>query len=390
MPFAAAYSTKTDSTSAAREASSAARDTMNCPADLAIAFFSPNHASQADEISAAIRGVTESALSIGVVAESLVANDREIEDEPAIVVWLARWKSGVAQTPFHLTLEDTPEGHSLLGWPDEFNEVDPVTSAVVVFGDPFSFPVDGFLRQANEGHPGMRVMGGMASGVRAPGECRLLLADAVQEHGAVGVLLQDIQGVRSIVSQGCRPIGRHLVVTRGHDNVIAELGGKPPLHYLQHLWEELSTTDRQLLQRGLHIGRVMNEYQGEFSRGDFLIRNVLGIDNDSGALAINDRVRVGQTVQFHVRDAASADEDLRALLQQSLASSPSQPRGGLLFTCNGRGTRLFDKPHHDAQAIRAELPSLPLAGFFAQGEIGPVGAQNFIHGFTASVVLFED
>jgi small ligand-binding sensory domain FIST len=134
---------------------------------------------------------------------------------------------------------------------------------------------------------------------------------------------------------------------------------------------------------------VINEYQGEFQRGDFLVRNVLGLDRDSGAMAITDRVRVGQTVQFHVRDAETADEDLHALLQLDLSAHERRPGGALLFTCNGRGTRLFDEPHHDARAIRAETGDIPLAGFFAQGELGPIGGQNFIHGFTASAVLFE-
>ncbi len=134
----------------------------------------------------------------------------------------------------------------------------------------------------------------------------------------------------------------------------------------------------------------MNEYQGEFSRGDFLVRNVMGLDQETGALAINDQLRVGQTVQFHVRDAKSASEDLHTLLQRNRKSQSRPPAGGLVFTCNGRGSRLFGEPNHDASAIRAEMGNVPLAGFFAQGELGPVGGQNFIHGFTASVLLFED
>jgi small ligand-binding sensory domain FIST len=159
---------------------------------------------------------------------------------------------------------------------------------------------------------------------------------------------------------------------------------------LQELWQELTPHDQQLFQQGLHVGRVINEYQGEFQRGDFLVRNVMGLDRSNGALAITDRVRVGQTVQFHVRDADSADEDLHALLQIDRSAHESRPGAALLFTCNGRGTRLFAEPHHDARVVRAETGKVPLAGFFAAGEIGPIGGHNFIHGFTASVVLFED
>ena len=147
---------------------------------------------------------------------------------------------------------------------------------------------------------------------------------------------------------------------------------------------------QQLFQQGLHIGRVINEYRGDFQRGDFLVRNVLGLDRATGALAITERVRVGQTVQFHVRDAETADEDLHALLQLDVHAHEKRPAAALLFSCNGRGTRLFDRPDHDAAAVRAEAGAIPVAGFFAQGELGPVGGQNFIHGFTASVALFEE
>ena len=177
-------------------------------------------------------------------------------------------------------------------------------------------------------------------------------------------------------------------MTRANQNVIQELGGKPPLAQLQELFPSLTPAEKMLIQRGLHVGRVINEYQERFGRGDFLIRNVIGADPDSGAMAIGDYVRTGQTVQFHVRDAASADEDLSLLLSQQ-QSGASPPAGGLLFTCNGRGTRLFDQPHHDAALVRRFWNNLPLAGFFAQGELGPVGGKNFVHGFTASLVLFS-
>jgi small ligand-binding sensory domain FIST len=250
--------------------------------------------------------------------------------------------------------------------------------------------VDLFLSQVNEVSPGVRVLGGMASGIRARGECRLLHDGGAVNQGAAGVLLHGPVGLRSIVSQGCRPIGRPLVITRAEDNIIYELGGRPSFERLKELWEGLNPEEQNLFRQGLHIGRVINEYQADFQRGDFLVRNVLGIEQSSGALGINDRVRVGQTVQFHVRDADTADEDLHALLQLDLHAHDRRPTAGLVFSCNGRGTRLFREPHHDARALRAEAGPIPLAGFFAQGELGPVGGQNFIHGFTASIALFEE
>jgi small ligand-binding sensory domain FIST len=190
--------------------------------------------------------------------------------------------------------------------------------------------------------------------------------------------------VRAVVSQGCRPIGRPLIVTRAERNIVHELGRRPALEVLNEIFEQLDNRDRALIEGGLHLGVVMNEYQERFGRGDFLARNVLGA-TENGGIAINDQVRVGRTVQFMVHDAQSADEDLRALL----ADSGRKPKAALLFTCNGRGTRMFGAPHHDVTVVRDVLGSLPLAGFFAMGEIGPVGGQNFLHGFTASLALFE-
>jgi small ligand-binding sensory domain FIST len=230
----------------------------------------------------------------------------------------------------------------------------------------------------------------MASGARQAGENPLLIGEDLRLDGAVGVLLRGAVKARSVVSQGCRPIGRPLIITKAKDNIILELGGKTALDQLQQLWQELGPRDRELVQHGLHVGRVISEYMDAFRRGDFLVRNVVGLDKASGALAITERVRVGQTIQFHVRDASTADEDLHAMLQLDRRGHAGKPAAALLFSCNGRGTRLFEQPDHDARAIRAEAGAIPLAGFFAQGELGPVGGINFIHGFTASVVLFEE
>jgi small ligand-binding sensory domain FIST len=193
--------------------------------------------------------------------------------------------------------------------------------------------------------------------------------------------------VRPVVSQGCRPVGRPLVITRAEENLIVELGGTPALDRLREMYGDLDDADRELVRSSLHVGRAASEYRDTFRRGDFLVRNVLGADPDSGVIAVGDLVRAGQTVQFHVRDAASADEDLRELLGN--AASDVDPAGALVFTCNGRGTRLFAEPNHDARCLQRCLGPLPAAGFFAQGEIGPIGTRTFLHGFTASIAIFE-
>jgi small ligand-binding sensory domain FIST len=390
MPFAAALSTLGQTAQAVEEVCTHAREGWSDAPDLAVLFFSPHHADEAERFAPLVRQRLGARCLLGCVGESIIGNDREVEQRPALSLWLGRWSRPVDLEPFHLALEQTAEGPSLLGWPDGLAAADPAGSVLLLLGDPFTFPVDVFLREMNETHRGLPVIGGMASGAAGPGRCRLALDDRVFDGGAAGVLLRGPLGLRSVVSQGCRPIGRPFVVTRARENVIEELGGRPVLEQLQELWQGLTPEDQELFQQGLHIGLVMNEYQGEFRRGDFLVRNVMGLDRDTGALVIADRVRVGQTVQFHVRDAATADEDLHALLRLDVGAHERRPAGALVFSCNGRGTRLFPEPHHDARAIRSEAGAIPLAGFFAQGELGPVAGQNFIHGFTASVALFEE
>ncbi|HEV3205273.1 MAG TPA: FIST N-terminal domain-containing protein [Gemmataceae bacterium] len=390
MPFASALSTLSETSRALDDVCNQVQNQGLTNPDLAFVFFSTHHVPAVESLATTFQERFHSRCLLGCIGESIVGNEQEIENQPALCLWSAQWNRPVFINPFHMELERTSEGFSLIGWPDALVDAKPSQSALFLLGDPFTFPIDQFLQEINVDHKGLPVMGGMASGIGEPGQCRFLLGDRVLEHGAVGVLLQGEVPVRSIVSQGCRPIGRPMVVTRAQDNFIVELGGKPPLVQLQDLWKALSPREKELWQQGLHIGRVINEYQEEFHRGDFLVRNVQGIDQKTGVLVITDRIRVGQTVQFQVRDAETADEDFHALMQMDLAAHEGKPAGALLFTCNGRGSRLFGKPHHDAGVIQKEIPNIPVAGFFAQGELGPIGRQNFIHGFTASVVLFED
>lgn len=398
MPFAAALSTRESTSDALREVGDQLSAALGEAPDLALVFFSPQHAPQAEVIVRDLQHRLRPRVLLGTIAEAVIGNDREVENHPGLSVWLGKWPEPLRLTPFHLTLERTADGPSLLGWPDALSTVvappqdpfAPARAVVFLLGDPFSFPIEAYLARMNEEAPRIPVLGGMASGIQATGQCRLLLDHEVHSRGAVGLLLEGTLGLRWIVSQGCRPIGRHMVITRAEENVILELGGRTPFDQLRNLWDTLTPREQELFQKGLHIGRVLNEYQSEFQRGDFLIRNVVGLERQSGSLIITDHVRVGQTVQFQVRDAESADEDLHALLQLELQARERKPSAGLLFSCNGRGTRLFDQPDHDARVIRQEAGPIPLAGFFAMGELGPVGGQNFIHGFTASVALFEE
>jgi small ligand-binding sensory domain FIST len=233
-------------------------------------------------------------------------------------------------------------------------------------------------------------MGGLASGGLRLRQSRLFLDGRVLPGGAVGAHLPRAE-VHPLVAQGCRPVGDPYTVTRAEANMIFELGGRPPLARLQELAAALPARDRELLARGVQVGLVMDEYRAEPRQGDFLIRGIAGAEPDSGAIAVGDGVEVGQTVQFHVRDADSADEDLRRTLErESTALAGRQAAGALLFTCNGRGSRLFAEPDHDAALLAKMRGEIPVAGFFCAGELGPVGGQNFLHAFTASIALFPD
>jgi small ligand-binding sensory domain FIST len=248
--------------------------------------------------------------------------------------------------------------------------------------DPFSFPGDTFLDELSERSPGVTVVGGLASAASNPGGTRLVLDGTIVQSGAVGVLFDGSVAVRTIVSQGCRPIGQPFIVTRAEGSLVLELGGRPAVERLQELAEAASEDDRELLRHGLHVGLVVDEHRAEFGRGDFLVRNLLGADPNSGALVIGEQVRVGQTVQFHVRDAAAADEDFQARLVDEAGEA------GLVFTCTGRGRRMFGSPDHDAAAVQSLLGPIPLAGAFCAGEIGPIGGRSFVHTFTSGIVLF--
>jgi small ligand-binding sensory domain FIST len=381
MRIGAALSTDPDPATAGAEAAVAAGSRLDgADASLALLVASRHHAPSAALVLDAVRRAVGSERVIGCVAETVVGGDREVEEGPAVAVWLASLPEP-AET-FHIEFVRTSEGGVFAGYRFQ----GPGSGPYLLIGDPFSFPTDHLLRHLNEQIPGTVLMGGMASGGMRPGETRLFLDDRVVDEGAVGARLPGVR-IRTLVSQGCGPVGNVYTVTRAEGNVIYELGGRPPLLRLQELANGLSPKDRTLLGRGLFVGRTIDEYTVEPGRGDFLIRQVMGVDQRSGALAVGDRIEVGETIQFHVRDAATADEDLRELLELE-AVEPAD--GALLFTCNGRGSRLFPVFDHDASLVAGKLGGLPLAGFNCAGEIGPVGGKNFLHGFTASVALFVD
>jgi small ligand-binding sensory domain FIST len=384
---AAAVSTEPDARDAVREVCVQAREQLGGVPDLAVLFCSADHARQADALTSDACELLGTDRLMGCTGESIVATGREIEEGPALSLWTAKWP-GAECSLFHLQFERTREGGVIQGWPEHLSGEWPDDTFLLLLGEPFSFPADLLLERLNEDRPGVKVIGGMASGGSQPGDHRLLMGGSSLAEGAVAALVSGPVRLRTVVSQGCRPIGKSFVVTKAERNVIQELGGKPALLQLKEIFDSLPAREQVLVQKALHVGRVVSEYQERFEQGDFLVRNVVGIDPSDGAIAIGDYIRPGQTVQFHVRDQEAADAELRQLLAAAAKKSPG-PAGALLFTCNGRGARMFSQPNHDAACLAKALGPVPVAGLFAQGEIGPIGRQNFMHGFTASVAIFE-
>jgi small ligand-binding sensory domain FIST len=348
--------------------------------DLACVFATPEHLNAAAELAASVRELLTPQHLLGCVAQGVVSGERELEAGPGVSVWAASLP-GASITPFHLDAELLDDAGPLPGFDD--------AGIVLLLVDPFSFPADRLLQLTDERHPGLPLVGGIALGGSGPGRQALLVDDALHTDGAVGAAIGGVP-VEAVVSQGCAPLGRESVITGADENVVLELAGRPALERLRETLAGLSERERTLAARGLLAGIVIDENQAEYARGDFLMRSILGADESTGAIAIGEHVRVGQTLRFHARDAESADGDLSEALADVVGQAAATPAGALVFTCNGRGAGLFGAPDHDAGAIAGALRSRAVGGFFCGGEIGPVGGRSFLHGFTATLAVFFD
>ena len=364
---------------AAAEASRTAAAEGGAGADLAFVFLSPAHLDQAAEAAETVREELGARHLLGCVAEGVVGGRRELEQGPAIAVW-AGSLPGAEIECFHAAALDADDGAEVAGFPVL---EDPGLVAMLV--DPFTFPAVPVLASLNDTLPRVPLVGGIATGGGRPGLQALIVDGDLYEEGAVGAILTGAP-VLTVVSQGCRPLGHEAVITRCEGNIVHELAGVPALERLRAEITGLSPEERELAATGLLVGIVIDENRPEYDTSDFLMRGLLGADEATGALAIGEPVRVGQTLRFFARDAASADADLQQALDGALRGR--RPAGALLFTCNGRGLNMFDAPDHDARAVASALGNDALAGFFCGGEIGPVGGKAFLHGFTATLAVF--
>jgi len=350
------------------------------PVDVALAFPSGSHLAAPKETLEGVHDVLSPTALAGCGAGGVLGDGREIEDGTAVAVWAAALDGGGAEA-FHADVLQVSEGVAISGLPD----LDGATAAVLL-PDPLSFPTEGLLRRLHDQASGVPVLGGLSSAHADDGA--VLLCDGEVHHsGAVGLRFSDVE-VLPCVSQGATPLGPELTVTAGDGHVIRELAGRPALEKLREVVDGLEGAQRTLVGHGLLMGVVIGEAKPEYGPEDFLVSGLAGADPGSGAVAVGAIIESGTVVRLHVRDAGSAHRELRAALAlRREALGGARPAGALLCTCNGRGTAMFGAPGHDARLLGEQLGA-PAAGFFAAGEIGPVGGRSFLHGFTATVAVF--
>ena len=350
--------------------------------DLCVVFAGGAHLQSVPAILQIVHDRLAPGALIGCGAGGVIGAELELEDDAGAVVW-ALSAPGSEIEAMELTSVAMGDEMALGGLPDDPADLG---DALIVLADPRSFSADALLRHLNDARPAMPVLGGLASAATEGSACLLLDSDIVDE-GAVAVSLRGVE-VLPCVSQGAAPVGPEMTVTGAEGNVVSELASKPALDRLREVIEDLDHREQALAAEGLLLGIVIDENQPEYERGDFLVRPIIGVDPATGAVAVGSSMRVGQTVRIHVRDASSASDDLRdALSTRALALGDAGAAGTLVFSCNGRGSQMFDEPSHDAGLV-ADVLGAPAGGFFAAGEIGPVGGRNFLHGFTATMAVF--
>lgn len=357
--------------------------------DLLTVFVSPHFAGSYMKLPAMLEGSLDFGTLIGCSAGGVIGGGVEVEQRPAVTLIGARLP-GVEITPFHVDLSDLPD---LDGPPQEWEELIGVAATeepqFILLADPFTSHPDLLLAGLDYAFPGSAKVGGMASGGSARGQNALFLNDLVLTDGVAGVALAGDIVIETVVAQGCRPIGELLQITRAHRNIVYELDGRTAMEALQDTFVSLSGQDKQLARTSLFLGVLMDEFRQKPRQGDFLIRNIIGLDPESGAIAVGERVQEGMQVQFHLRDADTSAQDLHAMLSGFRRSSAADISGALLFSCLGRGEYLYGRPNFDTSVFRQHMGEVPVGGFFCNGEIGPVGGTTFLHGYTSSFGMFR-
>jgi small ligand-binding sensory domain FIST len=408
MQWINALSTRPSLEAAVAEVTASIKQSLNGTPHLGILFISAAYATDYPRLVPLLLEKLPLPVLIGCSAGGIVGMEgahrpREIEGEAGLSLTVAHLPEVTIQT-FHLTAEDLPDLDSSPQTWSQLLDISPQQQPqFVLLCDPFSSRINDLLEGLDFAYPGSAKVGGLAS-VGMMGVPTALFFHAPNYAGpsllrqeTIGIALSGKIAVETIVAQGCRPIGQPYCVSQGERNIILELaeaeGGqsnsRPPLFLLQDLMQQLSEKDRELAQNSLFIGVARDEFQIQLRQGDFLIRNLLGVDPRAGAIAIGDRVRPGQRVQFHLRDAETSAEDLQLLLEDYCAAKGSGASGALMFSCLGRGEALYGVPNFDSELFCRYLRGVSLGGFFCNGEIGPVGGSTFLHGYTSAFAIFR-
>ncbi|MXZ91175.1 MAG: hypothetical protein F4W95_09880 [Chloroflexi bacterium] len=393
MQWASAISQQNTLRAALSECVASVRASLDdTAADLAVVFASSEYASDyagLPELVGEMLG--EQVMTLGCSGGGIIGGGSEVEQEPAVSLTVAGLP-GVNIHPLRMEADNLP---SLDAGPDEWHEAIGVSPGdepqFVLLADPMSFPAQNLLLGMDYAYPAAAKIGGLASAAQGARQNGLFLGRDYHDSGAVGVALSGNIVVETVVAQGCRPIGQPMRITRSDRNFLVELDGEQPIDVLRGLFQQSGQRDRDLMQHSLFLGVVMDALIDQPQQGDFLIRNVMGMDQRSGVLAIGEMLKEGQLVQFHLRDADTSAEDLSAVLERYAIDNRENPaHGALIFSCLGRGKYLYGRPNHDTEVFHDKVgASVPLGGFFCNGEIGPVSGTTFLHGYTSSFGIFR-
>lgn len=387
MEWASAVSERVDTREAVREASNILMSGREDPPDLVLAFVSPHHAANYAKVPGWAYEFLRPGTFAGCSAAGVIGGGRELENREAVSLTAAWLPDTEVRMAYLEQVPDSPENV----WPSLLETSRADVSCLVTLVDPYSFDPEGLLDGLDRAYPDTGKLGGLVSGGAQNRAPALFTGTDVHREGALVVALTGDWELRTVVSQGCRPIGEPYIVTRARGNVIRELNAGKPADVLRKIYENMNARDHSLFSTSLFLGIDMGDQRSRYAAGDFLIRNVLGIEPDSGAMAIDARVRDYQVVQFHLRDNETSAQDLVQRLRALAASQPSETiRGALLFSCLGRGERLYGVSNHDSNIFAQRVSSASLSGFFGNGEIGPVGARTYLHGYTSVFAVFCD
>ena len=379
-----------DTVRAARRLASDLRGALaGDPAHLVLLFATPHHAPQLDNVLRCLKAELPGARVVGCTGGAVLAAGRELEGQPALAA-LAGSLPDVAVVPFRVTSElmkvvmADPRG-----WHTHLDIIPEQQPLFLLLPDPFTHRTDALIASLDAAYPGLPKLGGLASGGRNPGEHALVLDDAVHRSGAVGVALYGDIAVDAVVAQGARPVGPLLEVTAAEDNLMLELDGRPAAEALDEVFGGLDETEQRRFRRGPMVGLALPEATAA-RPGDFLVRDLVGVERDGGRIAVGGPVRAGQRVRFHLRDPAAAADDLRQqLLRWKLGHQGAAPAAAILLTCLGRGAGFFGAADHDSTVLREIAGEVPLAGFFCNGELGPVHGRTWLHGYTSAIGLLR-